>query len=655
MNKIGNELILCSQSYDDTVDFRKFGNTIMHRCTIAMDTFNQKNFTTYFYQIYLKTNETNFEIIPVKIENDENTRQKNIVKRFFLAYQYSYNQDGGYLFAKEITFEVKLQNDNPQSHSFMNIPVLKITYEHQDELRGTQEFSFISNYYMDISFIMKWITGLFSAFFIIVFIIVAARMYVWCILNPSNLTKETYPCYFLIHLFSKIFKYFGIIMFFFTWGITAYWYIFFKCQYRPFVFFPDYFEKYKEHLRKFDILWGLACGSYGLYMMFRIYQQINCDIFFIDWEHEKDILETVMGKTSNKPYKSPWRSIHIVNQFNLLQKSRTISINFCFILFIMLYYSNKIEWHDYTHLVPNVSFAKNSPPHRLLRHFLGTFVLFIAGVAQYVLRRIIQPWMPTNTTEFLDLCSVANVSVLILQDSLRGYYIHGQSPLGKADTTLQELIRFLEEEGKGKIKGRGITDDKNDNLQTYEIYLSYTMRQIYDGLYFFPTLQEIDKGNQYDRIQNQAKFLNIFKYIPESLHTGNIYEINKFMNNHLKEKIEQVTMQSKLLVREKSLCERFFEFPPSIDLTSRTVKELVFYKDPGKNFEDVLFIGMELEWLIFVIYIWEMWALALEKYQRSTPIAIFMTYIMERMFFKVRVFFGEKNVAKKAVVDNRFL
>ena len=655
MNKIGNELILCSQSYDDTVDFRKFGNTIMHRCTIAMDTFNKEKFTTYFYQMYLKTNETNFEIIPVKIENDENTRQKNIVKRFFLAYQYSYNQDGGYLFAKEITFEVKLQNDNPQSHSFMNIPVLKITYGHQDELGETQEFSFTSNYYMDISFIMKWITGLFSAFFIIVFIIVAARMYVWCILNPSNLTKETYPCYFLIHLFSKIFKYFGIIMFFFTWGITAYWYIFFKCQYRPFVFFPDYFEKYKEHLRKFDILWGLACGSYGLYMMFRIYQQINCDIFFIDWEHEKDILETVMGKTSNKPYKSPWRSIHIVNQFNLLQKSRTISINFCFILFIMLYYSNKIEWHDYTHLVPNVSFAKNSPPNRLLRHFLGTFVLFIAGVAQYVLRRIIQPWMPTNTTEFLDLCSVANVSVLILQDSLRGYYIHGQSPLGKADTTLQELIRFLEEEGKGKIKGRGITDDKNDNLQTYEIYLSYTMRQIYDGLYFFPTLQEIDKGNQYDRIQNQAKFLNIFKYIPESLHTGNIYEINKFMNNHLKEKIEQVTMQSKLLVREKSLCERFFEFPPSIDLTSRTVKELVFYKDPGKNFEDVLFIGMELEWLIFVIYIWEMWALALEKYQRSTPIAIFMTYIMERMFFKVRVFFGEKNVAKKAVVDNRFL
>ena len=95
-----------------------------------------------------------------------------------------------------------------------------------------------------------------------------------------------------------------------------------------------------------------------------------------------------------------------------------------------------------------ISFANSSPPHILLRHCLGTFILFIAGVAQYVLRRVIQPWMPTPTTEFLDLCSVANVSVLILQDSLRGYYIHGQSPLGKADTTLQELIRFY------KIFGR---------------------------------------------------------------------------------------------------------------------------------------------------------------------------------------------------------
>ena len=665
MNPIGNELILCSQTYDDTVDFRKFGNTIVQTCQIDLHLLGKGNYTTYFYQMYLKLNESNFQVIPVQIGNNVNNNgAESIVKRFFLVYQYTDNNNRNhFILANQIILESKLQNKNPNSLSYMENLYLRINYNTAefDPSGGEQlyEFSFTSNYYMDLKNIMKVITAFFIVCFILVFLAVAARMYVWCILNPSKLTKETYPCYFLLNLLSKSFKYFGIIMFFFTWGITAYWYIFYKCQYRPFIFFPDYFMNPKKGVyRQFKTLWGLACSFYGLYMFFRIYEQINCDVFFIDWEHEKDILETVMGKTTNKPYKSPWRSIHIVNQFNLLQKSRTISINFCFIIFIMFYYSKHLRWDIYTHLVPNVSWAENSPSHFILLHFLGTSILFIAGTAQYVLRRIIQPWVPTNTTEFLDLCSVANVSVLILQDSLRGYYIHGQSPLGKADTTLQELIRFLEEESKGKIKGRGISDDKNDNLQTYEIYLSYTMRQIYDGLYFLPTLQEIEKGNQYDRIQNQAKFINLFKYIPDSLHTGNIYEINKFMNNHLKEKIEQVTMQSKLLVKEKSLCERFFEFPPSIDLTSRTVKELVFYKDPGRNFEDVLFIGMELEWLIFVIYLWEMWNIALEKYERKgpvLPIAIFMTYVVERIFFKIRVFFGEKNVAKKAVVDNRFL
>ena len=93
----------------------------------------------------------------------------------------------------------------------------------------------------------------------------------------------------------------------------------------------------------------------------------------------------------------------------------------------------------------------------------------------------------------------------------------------------------------------------------------------------------------------------------------------------------------------------------TIDLTEKNIRELVFYKDKGENFDDVLFIGMELEWLIFVIYTWQMWCIALERYSASLPISIFMTYVLEQIFYKFRVFFGEKNVAKKAVVDNRFL
>jgi len=58
--------------------------------------------------------------------------------------------------------------------------------------------------------------------------------------------------------------------------------------------------------------------------------------------------------------------------------------------------------------------------------------------------------------EFVDLCCVSNISVFILDSSLHGYYIHGQSPAGKADSNIDELLRFLDDEGKGKVKTRGI-------------------------------------------------------------------------------------------------------------------------------------------------------------------------------------------------------
>ena len=655
-----NELILCTQTYNDTNDFRSFGNTVLNQCKINLTVFAKENkYPVYFYQMYLKVGEEIYEI-PVTVDNFEepdriiDLKKSLNEKSFFKRFVTIFNDltDNKILFAQNITFNAEMLNKE-ECISKMKIPYLRIYYDIKQTNGDIISFAFLSDYTMNLNNVMRLSVAFLVISIILTVFFVAARMYIWVLLNPRKYTPEYYEIYFFINLVFTIFKYYGIIIFFYSWFFSIYWYVFYKLQYRPFIFLPSFYEAYKIHYKKFYTVWGLACTMYGCYIMFRIYQQVNSNIFFIDWEHDKYMLENVMGKTSNKAYKSPWRTIHVVNQYNILQKSRTISIPFCMAWLIFLYYSKYGHWDRYAQATPNISWCEKSPENIILRHFVGTFILFISGIAQYVFRRIIQFWIPTRKTEFLDLCCVANVSVFILQDSLRGYYIHGQSPLGLADTTLQQLIQFLEEEGKGKIKGRGITDEKNDDLQTYEIYLSYDMRKIYDGLYFLPTIQEIEKGNQYDAIQNQAKFRNIFKYIPNYLKTGNIYQFNKFMNNHLKTKIEQATMNSKLLIRDKSLLERFFELPPFNDLTN--INELLFYRDKGANFDDVLFIGMEIEFLIFVIYTWEMWCISLQKYGASLPISIFMTYVMEEMFYKIRVFFGEKNVAKKAVVDNRFL
>ena len=66
-----NELILCTQTYNDTNDFRSFGNTVLNQCKINLTVFAKENkYPVYFYQMYLKVGEEIYEI-PVTVDNFE--------------------------------------------------------------------------------------------------------------------------------------------------------------------------------------------------------------------------------------------------------------------------------------------------------------------------------------------------------------------------------------------------------------------------------------------------------------------------------------------------------------------------------------------------------------------------------------------------------
>ena len=660
---------MCTTTYDDTKDFKRFGATIKKECRIDLIQFLKNNKIMYFYELYLynQNNDPSFIDVPVFIinivpnnDNKEDTkenRQNRIYKRRFFLYD-NLLTDDRIIYARKITFRTQLQNKNKDSKIYR--PFLEIEYAGKmiGDIDNTK-VSFRSDYYMDIE--KRIMKGVIATFIIVTsasIIFTITRMYVWTKLNPSILSPDNYLTWAIGTGLIKLFKYWGLFMFFWIWGLTAYFYLFFKIQYRPYIMFPTIDVKYKKYYYKFCVIWGLGCASYQIYMFYRIYQQINYDIFFIDWEHDKDLLINNLSDIRSQKYRGAWRGLHIANQFNILQKQRTISIPFCFCWLIMLWYYHKTKWSNYSHRVPNVNFVENSPESKILRYFITTFILFVSGITQYYLRRILQFQFPMKKMEFLDLCSVANISVFILEDSLHGYYVHGQSPLGKADTNLSDLVKFLEEEGKGKIRGRGLTEDENDDLQSYEIYLSYNMRCIYDNLYYMQTQSEITLADNADKLHNQSRLPNLFKHVPNSLNVQNIYVLSNYMNNQLKAKIENVASQSKIFIKDKTKIERFLEFPPSIDLTSMNAKELVFYRDPGINFDNVLFMGMEIEWLISVIYWWQMWTISLERYgggAQSFALSIFLTYVCEKILFKIRTFFGEKNVAKKAVIDNRFL
>ena len=54
--------------------------------------------------------------------------------------------------------------------------------------------------------------------------------------------------------------------------------------------------------------------------------------------------------------------------------------------------------------------------------------------------------MEDKVRQFVDLCSMANISVFVMENNLFGYYIHGRSPHGIADTGMKEMFRQLKRE-----------------------------------------------------------------------------------------------------------------------------------------------------------------------------------------------------------------
>jgi hypothetical protein len=64
--------------------------------------------------------------------------------------------------------------------------------------------------------------------------------------------------------------------------------------------------------------------------------------------------------------------------------------------------------------------------------------------------------------------------VILFNEDLRGYYIHGKSPSGSADVSSEKLRMNLHSEAKGNAMIRGIAPTLPES-QTFEIYMPKKM------------------------------------------------------------------------------------------------------------------------------------------------------------------------------------
>jgi len=204
------------------------------------------------------------------------------------------------------------------------------------------------------------------------------------------------------------------------------------------------------------------------------------DVFLIDWERPKTQQHTFINK-KKKTFDSAnpvgdeldssdfkqtmdvnaWRSLFLVNELNELQGYRLISMEFTLFAYAILMEGFGLKYwitHD-----PDLNLTENNSPRNFtLFFFVTTLVIYGVGVAQYAFAYIMSNTNALKTLDFVDLCSICNISVLMFDESFSGYYIHGRSPFGQAEISSSALRQALEFEKTGKAQIRGISEEAQD-------------------------------------------------------------------------------------------------------------------------------------------------------------------------------------------------
>jgi len=166
---------------------------------------------------------------------------------------------------------------------------------------------------------------------------------------------------------------------------------------------------------------------------------------------------------------SAWRTLFICNQLNeRLSSTRTLPhVTWLVMVGLLegLGWKNAARWYPRFAGDEGMLTAQFNP---FIQFALGTSVWLAVLVAQLILRRIANIFFGHECHDFVDVCSVANISVVFMDEPYHGYYIHGKAPSSKGDWCHSELAKVLHDEDKGLGLSRGLTQE---GCQTFEIYL----------------------------------------------------------------------------------------------------------------------------------------------------------------------------------------
>lgn len=689
---LGTQLHLCKGDEAQQLRFLRFGTNTFQSCVLPLKPLLLAQAEPVLYDLYLLDGERLYPV-PVRIANVRANGvpvnrgadlQAVLVRRFFLVDTLSGRTAAGALpevvrVAQHVKLRVSMQRGRA---GYIYPPVLEISYAErrgtaanadapQEQLgrasEGRPRASFQSEYTMDLDGFWRTVLWLFIVCLVLVVIIWFVRLYAWMQRNRSDGGGE-----FLLPAAAYLLGVVGWLFALLVYGVVLYWFVFFKWQADPFVLLPTS----AAYARLYGIL-GTAFACHFLAVVYAIYRQSSCDLFFIDWERSRGLSLPPEGdvRRAKALSVSIWRTLLIANEFNELQTLRRVSL--VGTLFALLVLLRGFNLDNLATAQP--AFTDITPGQR-------DVVLSIAVVATLwlllVLVQLVFQWaigyrfFSNPITDFVDLLSLSNVSVLLLRERYCGFYLHGRSPHQHADVSLAEMTANLAQEAVGMTPRRGLGGAAaKPGVVSFELFVAREFRAAYDALLadvlqsaslfgpgkrahapLSPTAHMASPQPQAAGAPSAEQRLGI----ASAVHPGAdaaaaaatpavlaYHAANRMLTAFIDQSAATATgAQLSYTVERQSALRALLGLPPDM-VPGRSV----LVEAPATAFAATMFYGNEGALVLLNILVHVMADIAFN----NTYASLAIVWLIECAFISLRRTLGKRNVAKKSLVDGRFL
>lgn len=397
----------------------------------------------------------------------------------------------------------------------------------------------------------------------------------------------------------------------------------------------------------------------GVVVLYRLMEQCNAEYFIIDWERSKGQL---LRENELVPV-SMWRSNFVANQLNRFQTLRYFHVKLALILIMTTLL--EFDLLRLTESIPTRSLLRST--EFALRDFtlcvgIGTFLWWAISLVVYLIEfQLYYRFIVVNPFQaFVDLCSVSNISVLILLEPMWGFYIHGRTIHAHADVSMDELQRNLALEAEGNLPVRGLGGQSK--CQTFEVFISPYMREYLNLCKLeIEYLHRFKKTERYEpmrktrttyQISSSWHFLEFLKKRKRQvIHSKG----GMIMKEQINQSLQQCVHRAEGSLFSKMILQRLFDFPPNImymngaqrgDVGS---KDLFFF-DPEMSFRKCFLCGFDFDVCLFCSGFF-----ALVMAYSNVYVAVIATFFIDFFIQAYREKEGRSNFSLTSFIPESFL